>query len=129
MVRLRYQNGVSSAVTETFRELSLLELPEVDRVSETTLRGRRVDHRLSVRRVWSLVVTSDMKTAGTVNDVNWFQEFWKAEKRWIQMPYDANPASNLIRVTTDGGRCPITLVEGIVFFPQFGVELFEKESA
>ncbi|MBI5646704.1 MAG: hypothetical protein HY962_07205 [Ignavibacteriae bacterium] len=122
MVRLRYTNGATTT-TELFRELSLIMLPETTRQQSTTLRGRLVDHLLAHRRVWTLTIT----TEGAINDVLWVLDFWTAEVREIQYPYDANDAVNWIQVRTADGRCPITFRDDIVLFPETGLELFAVE--
>jgi hypothetical protein len=124
MVKLKYQNGSSTAVTQTFRELSLVELPETERSQIVTLRKRRVDHLLAIWRVWSLTIT----TEAAVNDVLWVKDFWTAEQRWIQSPYSVND-ENWIAVSTAPGRCPITFVENVIYFPEAGLELFAKEAS
>lgn len=123
MIRLRYQNGGSSAVTELFRELSLVVLPETQRVSKITLRGRRVDHNLYSHRIFQLAIT----TESDANDVMWITDWWAADVRFIQYPYNASDAVNWIEVSTEGGRCPITFVDGVDLFPEATLTLFEKE--
>lgn len=123
MIRLRYKNGTSPEVTEQFLELTLAELPEATRIGAITLRGRRVDHRLYSHRVFSLAITTE---AGA-NDVLWIKDWWTADVRYLQYPYDANAALNWIEVTTDGGSCPISFAEGVTLFPETELTIYEKE--
>ncbi len=122
MIKLRYQNGSSSAVTEEFRELSLIELPEVDRLQPLTLRGRICDHRRYTRLTWQLTITTEADD----NDVAWIADWWSADTRWIQQPYDAGD-TNWIEVTTDGGKAPITFVDGIIDFPEATLTITAKD--
>jgi hypothetical protein len=123
MIRLKHQNGTTSPVVKTFSELSLVALPETERAQLTTLRKRRVDHLLATWRTWAIVIS----TEAAVNDVLAVNDFWTAERRWIQSPYDANDALNWIEVTTAGGRAPITYIDGIVMWPEAALELYAKE--
>lgn len=123
MIRLRYKNGAAAAVTESFRELRLVELPETARRTGVTLRGRRFDHKLWHHRVWDLAITTD---AGT-NYLLWLKDWWTADIRYLQYPYDVSDAINWIEVTTDGGRCPITFAEGVTLFPETELTIYEKE--
>lgn len=120
MIKLKYQNTGSSAVTLTFKELALYELPEAERIGLTTLRGNRVSHIAHWRRVWNVYLTTEAS-----NDILTIGDFWIAEMQWLQQPYSALDV-NWIRVVTDGGRCPISFAQGIVYFPEVGLELFEK---
>ena len=123
MIRLRYKNGTSAEVTELFHDLSLVELPETARLGAITLRGRRVDHKLHTHRVFSLSLTTE---AGA-NDVLWIKDWWTADVRYLQYPYDANVALNWIEVSTEGGPCPISFAEGVLIFPEAELTMYEKE--
>jgi hypothetical protein len=122
MVRLRYVNGQTD-VKELFRELVLYELPDTARSQSATLRGRLTDHLLSWRRVWRLAIT----TEASVNDVLWIRDFWTAETRYIQSPFDEDDDANWVRVRTPDGRCPITYRDDIIEFPEAALELYETD--
>jgi hypothetical protein len=122
MIKLRYKNGSSTAVTEEFRELFLVELPEVDRLQPLTLRGRLCDHRRYTRRTWQLTITTEAE----VNDVLWLSAWWTADTRWIQQPYAATDI-NWIEVTTEGGKVPMTFVEGVLDLPEVTLTISAKD--
>ena len=122
MIRLRHKIGTTTTTT-TFRELSLIALPETERAQVTTLRRRRVDHLMAVWKTWALVIS----TEADVNDVLSINDFWCADQRWIQYPYDADDSLNWIEVTTSGGRSPVSYIDGIVYFPEAALELYAKD--
>lgn len=118
MIYLKYKTGATTA-DKAFNELSLYELPAVDRLSATTLRGRAVSHRRWSRRIWSLVITSDLVS----NDVEWIKLWWTAEEQWIAL--EGSP-TQWIAVVTEGGTAPIEYVDGFLLSPESALEITEK---
>lgn len=118
MIYLKFQTGVTVA-DRAFAELSLIELPSVDRMSAVTLRGRSVSHRRWSRRQWSVVISSDVST----NDVEWIKAWWTAEQQWIALA--ASPTT-WIAVVTEGGTVPIEYVDGFILSPEASLEIQEK---
>lgn len=120
-VTLKYQNGTAAEVEHEYEPLSLTDIPSTERLIETSSRGRIVSDLLTRRRIWNLTVTSGKE----IPDESFFRAFWQAEKQWILYP----PISGgqWIRVVTKDGIAPISYVDGIIYFPEFGVELQEKE--